>query len=264
VKICHRIVLVCLCAGALQAQSPVEKAWELLKSGASDKNFETRTRVFQAMTLLADDPKAREVAEAALALDDRSEVRAAAAAALGEMGAKESASKLLAAVQDKDAAVVFAAANALYLLGRPEAYQIYYAVLTGEKKTGESLVDSQMKMLKDPKALTNMGLEVGIGFIPFGGISYKVFKMVTADTVSPVRALAASRLAADPDPKSGEALVRMTKDEKWLVRAAAAGAIAKRGDPKLGAAIAPLLEDENATVRYNTAAAIIRLSATKQ
>jgi hypothetical protein len=135
--------------------------------------------------------------------------------------------------------------------------------LTGERKSGESLAESQMKMLKDPKAIANMGLEAGIGFIPFGGISYKVLKMATADAVSPVRALAAARLAGDPDPKTAQALVAASKDPKWLVRAAAVGAIARRNDPALMTAIEPLLDDENPTVRFNAAAAIIRLSGVK-
>jgi HEAT repeat protein len=96
-----------------------------------------------------------------------------------------------------------------------------------------------MKMLKDPKALANMGLEEGIGFIPFGGVSYKVFRMAINDSVSPVRAAAATKLSRDPDPKSRQALIDITKDSKWLVRAAAAGAIAKRNDPSLVSAVDP-------------------------
>ena len=78
------------------------------------------------------------MAERALAQDDRSEVRAAAASALGEMGAKESAPKLIEAARDKDAEVLFAATTALYQLGNPTAYQVYYAVLTGEKRAGRA------------------------------------------------------------------------------------------------------------------------------
>jgi HEAT repeat protein len=261
-KFC-RFVLMCAGAGLLNAQAPVEKAWSLLTDGASDKSYETRAKVYQALALMADAPKARAMAEKALVLDDRAEVRAAAALALGEMGAKVSAPKLVDAVHDKDTEVVFAATNALFMLGDPAAYQVYFAVLTGEKKSGEGLADSQMKMLKDPKALANMGLEAGIGFIPFGGISYKVLKMATADAVSPVRALAAARLAGDPDPKTAQALVDATKDSKWLVRAAAVGAIARRNNPELVKAIVPLLGDENVTVRFNSAAAVIHLSGVK-
>jgi hypothetical protein len=44
-------------------------------------------------------------------------------------------------------------------MGDPDAYRVYIAVLTGERKSGHPLFQSQMKMLKDPKALTQMGLE---------------------------------------------------------------------------------------------------------
>jgi HEAT repeat protein len=259
----HLPLLSCAFATLLSAQTPADKAWAVLSDGSTDKSAENRTKVFQALSLLENNAKARGMAEKALVLDDTGAVRAAAAAALGEMGCKESAPKLIDAARDKETEVVFSATNALFQLGNPAAFQVYYAVLTGERKSGESLADSQMKMLKDPKALTNMGLEAGIGFIPFGGISYKVFKMATADAVSPVRALAAVRLAGDPDPKTGKVLVDATKDPKWLVRAAAVGAIARRNDPALIAAVLPLLNDENATVRFNSAAAIVRLSTAK-
>jgi HEAT repeat protein len=131
----------------------------------------------------------------------------------------------------------------------------------GEMKSGAGLVDSQMKIFKDTKALTNLGLEAGIGFIPFGGVSYKVFKTVTRDDTSPIRAAAAQKLALDKDPKSGEALAKTAADLKWLVRAAIANAIAKRDDPALLSAVTLLLDDENDTVKDIAAAAVIRLSA---
>jgi HEAT repeat protein len=100
-----------------------------------------------------------------------------------------------------------------------------------------------------------------VGFIPFGGISYKVLKMTMADNVSPVRAAAAGRLVNDPDPKTRQALEDRTKDEKWLVRAAVVGALARRKDPSALKVITPLLEDENEVVRFNAAAAVIQLSS---
>jgi len=68
------------------------------------------------------------------------------------------------------------------------ASNVYYAVLTGQRKTGEPLLESQLKMLKDPQELAKIGFEAGMGFIPFGGVGTKVFKTVTQDKVSPVRA----------------------------------------------------------------------------
>jgi len=88
-----------------------------------------------------------------------------------------------------------------------------------------------------------------------------VFKAVTKDDASPVRAAAATKLAGDPDPKSGEALAKSAADSKWLVRAAVVDAIARRGNPSLLKAIVPLLDDDNDAVKFSAAAAVIRLSA---
>ena len=258
-RVC-RVLLLFAFTASVYAQIPVDKAWSILSTSASDKNYQGRMKAIQALGLLPQNQKARVMAEKALE-DERGEVRAEAAEALGLIGYKESAPKLINAVNDKEASVVFSAANALFELGDPTAFQVFYAVLTGEKKSGEGLVDSQMKMLKDPVALTKLGFEAGIGFIPFGGIGYKVFKTVTKDDVSPVRAAAAIKLVKDPDPKTGQALAASCKDDKWLVRAAAAGAIARRGDASLLSAIIPLLDDSNDVVRFTAAAGVVRLSA---
>jgi HEAT repeat protein len=121
------------------------------------------------------------------------------------MLAKGSVQQLELALNDPEASVVIAAANALFQLGDPAAYEVYYAILTGQKKTGDSLVQSQLKVLKDPKALSKAGIELGVQFVPFGGISYRIVKKAMSDAVSPVRA-AAMKLIDDPDPKSAEAL----------------------------------------------------------
>ena len=259
-----RIIVVLFASVALvQAQTPSEKAWNILRGGAADKSSEKRAKAMNALGLLTHNTKARQMAENGL-LDKEPEVRAAAASALGQQGSTISIPKLKEAVKDAQTEVVFAATNALFLLKDPAAYEIYYAVLMGEKKSGEGLVESQMKMLKDSKALAKLGFEAGIGFIPFGGVSYGVFKAVTRDDTSPVRAAAAQKLVSDPDPKSGEALAKTAADPKWLVRAAVANAIAKRDDPALLSAVTPLLDDDNDTVRNVAAAAVIRLSGKRK
>ena len=83
--------------------------------------------------------------------DKQAEVRGAAAQALGEMGAKSAIAALHATYQDTDPSVIIAAAHSLVVLGDDSGYNVYYAVLTGEQKTGQSLSDQQKKMLKDPK-----------------------------------------------------------------------------------------------------------------
>lgn len=253
------MVSVWFLAGSVRAQSPSERGLGILEQGLADAKEETRERATLALGLLVGDERAKELAEAALS-DPSPAVRAAAATTLGQIGLPASIPRLHEALKDKETEVVFSAAGALHLLGDPMANNVYYAVLTGQRKTGEPLLESQLQMLKDPQALAKIGFEAGMGFIPFGGVGTKVFKTVTQDKVSPVRAAAAQRLANDPDPRSARALADAASDKEWLVRASAVSAIAKRGDPELLSAIIPLLADEQDTVRFNAAAAVVKLS----
>jgi len=145
-------------------------------------------------------------------------------------------------------------------LGDEKGYEVYFAILTGERKSGEGLLDDQKKMLHDPKKMAQFGVEQGLGFVPFAGIALGAFKALRKDDTSPVRAGAAMALASDPDPRSGEALVAAASDKSVIVQAAALNAIALRNDPKLITAIVPMMKDDKDIVRYTAAAAVVRLS----
>ena len=241
-------------------QTPQQTAWTVLNAGLEDNSTDLRVRAVRVLGELNGNKKAEDAALSALENDKQPEVRAAAAQALGEMGAKDAKTQLHAAFKDTDPSVIIAAAHSLIQLGDDRGYDVYYAVLTGQQKTGTSLTDQQKKMLKDPKKMAALGVQAGIGFIPFGGLAMTGYKMITRDDTSPVLAAAALMLAKDPDPKSGEALAdaSATKD-KWLVRAAAFDAIAKRGDPVLLKAAEAGLQDEKDQVRISAAGAVICL-----
>src|SRR5581483_3214540 len=157
-----------------------------------------------------------------------------------------------------DLKVVVSAANSLYLFKNPAAYDIYYALLTGERK-GPGLLQSQLDTLKDKKQMEKLMFEAGIGFVPFGGMGMEAWKTITRDDNSPIRAAAAEKLATDPDPATAQALGRACADSKSSVREAAVEAIAKRGDPKLLGSVGPLLYDRSDVVRFEASATIIRL-----
>lgn len=240
--------------------NPKEQAWSVLYTGLAEGNVGKRTTAVQVLGLLPDDPKAKEAALKALK-DERPDVRAAAAQSLGDMKAKNTVEQLYGMFNDNDAAVVIAAARSLIALGDNRGYNVYYAVLTGERKTGQSLTEQQKKMLNDPKKLAQFGFEQGIGFIPFAGLGYGAFKLVTKDTTSPVLAAAALMLVKDPDPKSGQAIATAaTGNKSWIVRAAALNALALRGQTSLLPAAESGLQDEKEEVRYSAAAAVIRLT----
>ena len=178
------------------------------------------------------------------------------------MNATSAAAKLAETVlgNEKEVAVLLACARSMITLGDNRGYAVFYAILTGGRKSGGSLLDDQKKLLSDPKKMAQFGFEQGIGFVPFGGIGYAGFKMLTKEDESPVRAAAARILTKDSDPTSEQALVEGASDKSWIVRMAALDSLARRGNPALIPQIAPRLDDEKDVVRYTAAGAIIRLS----
>jgi hypothetical protein len=228
------------------------------------KNTTERADGVRAFGLLRDNLRARKTAEDSLE-DPKFEVRAAAATALGQMHATESIPKLQKALSDSKVPVVMAAANSLRELKDSQpAYEVYFDLLTGERKSGDGLVATQLQTLKDPKQLAAIGVSEGVGFIPFAGIGWDAWRTIHKKDPNPVRAVAATYLAHDPDPATGKALIKATNDKNWIVRAAALEAIAQRGDPSLLPQVELKFEDRHPKVRYSAAAAVIRLSAIEQ
>lgn len=243
---------------APQAQDRTEKAWTVLQAGLDEKNDGHRAAAVRALGLVDKDPKAADFALKALS-DKSSDVRAAAADALGQMKAKQAAPKLAEVIEkEQEVSVVMASARSLVALGDPLGYNVYYAVLTGERKSGDPLLEEQKKKLKDPKKIAEFGFE---HFVPFAGAGYGALKALRKDEASPVRAAAAKTLAKDRDPKSSRALVQATHDKSWIVRAAALEALSHRGDPSVSGKIEPALDDDKDAVRYNAAGAIIHLES---
>src|ERR1700680_3551209 len=264
--------LVLGCAGAVSmfaqastdVESPKHKAWDLLVTAALSKVTVERTHGIRALGLLRDNARAREFAENGLK-DPKPEVRAAAATALGQMHATESIPKLQHALSDTKLSVVMAAANSLReLQDEKSAYAVYYDLLTGGRKSGDGLIAQQLETLKNPRELAKIGFAQGIGYIPFAGIGWDAYRTMHKKDPNPVRAVAATFLAHDPDPATSKALVEATKDKDWIVRAAAVEAIAQRGDPSLLPKVQQRFSDKNPKVRYSAAAAVIRLSPTEQ
>jgi HEAT repeat protein len=238
------------------AETPAETAWGVLQNAAADKSADKRAKAVRVLGLIIRDPKAAAMAEGALK-DEKADVRAAAAAALGEMDAKSSVPNLRKALSDKEPKVVLAATRSLLQLkDDAPAYEVFYAVLTGQQKTGEGLVASQLQILQNPRKLA----ELGVGFVPFGGVGLFAFNALTKDDVSPVRAAAARALAKDPDSQTTVALVQAVSDKSWMVRQGALEAIAKRADPALLENIQGAMSDEKDIVSYTACAAVIRLT----
>jgi HEAT repeat protein len=255
-------IAACISASAMDQQSEmVERAWNLLKAGLSDTSAIQRAEAAHALGL-AHTQLTVEMAEKALA-DPEKQVRSEAAVALGQMKAQEALPKLHECLNDKEIQVVLACTNSMYQLKDPAAFDVYYTILTGERRSHEGLVAGQLDTLKDRKQVEKLAFETGIGFVPFGGGAWQAVKTVRHDDSSPVRAMAAQRLAEDKDPGTTKVLENSLTDKKPRVREAAITALAQRGDPESASSLEALLGDNNSAVRYEAAAAIISLSEPK-
>jgi HEAT repeat protein len=251
-------LLLCATSSFTTNLTGKEKAWGILGTAIAGDTGD-RVTAIGVLGLLPDDPKALDLASKALD-DPKPEVRIAACNALGGIHSKASIPDLQKTLADKEISVVIAAAHALSVMKDSSAYDVYYAILTGEVKDSKGMIAQQLDTLKDPKQLAQLGFSQGIGFVPFAGMGWDAFRMLHKTDTSPVRAAAARVLATDPDPKTGEALVTATRDSNWIVRVAALEAIATRGDPALRVKIEPSMYDTSRTVRYTAAAVVIRLS----
>jgi HEAT repeat protein len=241
------------------SETTLEKAWSILHEGLKDANADKRSQAVRALGLLTGNAEAQKAAVLALK-DEKSNVRQAAAHALGAMRAESAKGNLEEALGDSEPSVVLAAANSLLLLHDDVDYDTYYEVLTGERRASKGLIKEQLDTLKDKKKIAQMGFEEGIGFIPFGGMGYEIFKTVTKNDSSPIRAAAAKKLAHDPEPDAAEALAKAAADKNWKVRAAALDAIALREDASLISRIVSAMDDKNDVVRFTAAACVAHLS----
>jgi HEAT repeat protein len=258
------IILAMLATVAVPRSAAItgeQRAWAMFEAAAKSDSTAERETGIRALGLLRGHAHARELAEGALE-DPKPEVRVAAVTALEEMHATESIPKLQKLISDDKISVVMAAAHALRTLkDDTSAYAVYFDILTGGRKTG-GLIDQQLETLRNPREIAKIGFETGIGYVPFAGIGWDAWRYTHKKNPHPVRAIAATSLAHDPDPAAGVALAEAIKDKDWIVRAAAIEALAQRGDPTFEGKIEYSFFDTNAHVRFTAAAAVIRLSET--
>jgi HEAT repeat protein len=254
------ILTFVLLNGSSDALIAGNSAWPMLEAGLQQKKVGPRVAAVRVLGFIPDDPHAVELAVKALH-DKNSAVRAAAAKALGLMHASAANTELKQALKDKDLTVVMAAAHALSLLNDPVCYDVYYAVYTGARKNNQGMLAQEMKILRDPKQLVEMGVGEGIGFLPYAGDGWEAYQTIMKDKKDATAAKAAllSALAKDPDSRTDKLLVTASQNKNWLLRVAALQAIAKRGNPALMSGIEPRLSDSKREVKYAAAAAVIRL-----
>ena len=250
------IVLSTSCLFAAD-QSLAEKAWNILDTGLhDDKKIDNRIQAVLALGVIPNNKKALDAAEQALD-DPNGDVSRAAITALADMDARSSLPKIKALIDRADAKTVVTIAAALNQFKDPEAYDLYYELLTGKRKDGGSVLDG----LRDKKGLEKMGAQTVIGFLPLGGIAngtYGYLKQNGAGRAN-LDLTAINALQQDPDPRVEKALIDASFEGKQSVQVAALRALAKRGDPMPIDSIESLIYSDKADVRYTAAATIVHL-----
>ena len=267
-RCCFVVLAVVMIATLVPAQNqdPQQLSWGILQAGLADKSSQQRVSAVTVLALITADPRAVTMAETALK-DSNADVRSAAATTLGTLKSTGSIPALEEALKDSSPAVIMAAAQSLVEMKNEEGYDTYYAVATGQMKSGQGLVASQEtklnQLLHNPKDMAETAFEQGIGFVPFGGIGFGAFKAIhdSGANATVVKATALKMLAKDPDPRSGKALIAATSDDQWVIRSAAYDALAQRGDRALISQMALGLTDQQTVVKLTAAAAIAQLSA---
>jgi HEAT repeat protein len=243
---------------AAAEQSVRDEAWGILDAGLQDKSADRRAEVIAALGVAAGDKRALKTLEESLQ-DPKPEIRRAAVTALGDMNAKSSLPKIKALLSDSDAKTTLVIAAVLKKFGDPEGFEIYYELVTGERKNGQKLTDG----MKDRKGLEKMGAETAIGFLPLGGVATGAYDYISGSSKSGANAYitAVDALAEDSDPQVKEALVQVAFGGKVPARVTALRALAKRGDATVVSDIEPAMHSDKAVVSYTAAAAILHLLA---
>lgn len=246
------------------------QAWALLDTTSQSENVRIRTDVIAALSSMRDDPKAIHLIENAL--DDRhSPVRRIAASSLGAMHAQEAIPHLRQAMNDKNAGVSFAAAEALWRMGDQDGATVFYAVVLGERQVEQGFISSQItnawNELHNPSALADIGIGEASGALlgPFAeGVT--VARELAKDRGANARALSATILGEHPNPDSEKILEDTLDDKNLAVLVAVAKALGGFDDPALIPRLEPLLSKKTMPVfkhadalHFMAAAAIIRL-----
>ncbi|HZQ69604.1 MAG TPA: HEAT repeat domain-containing protein [Terriglobales bacterium] len=243
---------------------PETLSWKILKEGVSDHRAVKRQGALIALSTVGPLDRALKLVFSAVQ-DKDAAVRETAVSALGEMHSIRAVPVLKQSLEDDSGPVRFAAAKALWQLGDHSGRSLITEVLSKQDSSSDGMLKQGLtdanKKLHSPSDLARIGLTQASGVF-LGPFSYGVVMAaeLTKDKDAPARAISASLLASDHDPKSVRALQDAVQDENAGVRTAAAKAIGSHPCKQLLPALQFLLDDKD-EVKYMAAASILRIES---
>lgn len=250
--------------GAAVSNPLVARCWDVLHKGLKNGDPDKRKMAVTAVASIGARPEVLNIVHGALH-DKSAIVRQAAAAVLGQIKSTASISYLKEALGD-DSEVAFTAAKSLWEIGDKSGREVFEEILRGERSDAPGMVRSAMRdarrKLRNPAQLALMGVREASGaFLGPASMGVLLAEDALKDSGAPGRAVAASYLAADPDPYALTLLEWGLADKSWGVRLAVAKALGRRGNRAATGKLEPLLDDDKEAVREMAAASIIRLSS---
>ena len=252
--------------GPHRSEASTERAWRVLAEGVNAKKFADRIIALKALGDLG--PNLKGVRLVAAVLKDKDlDVRAQAAATLGEMKSRAAIPALRIALGDAAPQVSFAAAKSLWQLGDTTGRRVLLDILQGDKASNDGLIAGHMREARremhDKKALVALGAEKSADqFLP-GPLSLGVglVKQQFSGAGDAARADCATLLAGRPDKETLLAFKAALVDRDWTVRAAAAVALGKMRRPGTERWLEFALQDSKPAVRDAAAVGILRIGA---
>jgi HEAT repeat protein len=254
--------------GAEQPNKPetlTAQAWHILTDGVNAKKFGDRMMALKALGDLGPNAKGVQLV-AGMLKDDDPDIRAQAAATLGEIKSRTAIRPLRIALSDQAPQVSFAAAKSLWELGDATGKRVLLDVLQGEKPSNDGFAGHMRAMrrkLGDKKELAGMGATETAGALLPGplGMGVGLAKKGLTGTTNLARADSATLLSRRPDRETLLALKAALVDHDWTVRASAAKAIGALGRPNTLKWLEFSLDDGKPAVRFEAAVSILRITS---
>ncbi len=246
----------------LSSETSSQEAWRILRTAIEDHSATHRQAAVIALSTLGSQERAVRLVSSVLEDKDVA-VRQAAATALGEMKSMRAIPALKQSLEDDAGTVRLAAAKSLLQMGDHSGRPVLEGILSKQSSPSEGPLkqglDDAGKKLHNPGELARMGLNEASGAF-LGPFSYGVVvaEELAKDKGAPARAISASLLASDHNPKAIRTLQDAVQDDNAGVRTAAAKALGTHACKQVLPDLQFLLDDK-APVKYMASASIIRI-----
>lgn len=250
----------------LSAESRIEEARKILEAASAHKEADTRKEAATALGLVGIKDPAAKLLET-LAKDKDFQVRQAAILSLADLRDPERLPLIKEALKDDVPEVAFTAAKALFSLGEPEGKQALLAVFDEDKKAKSGFFKGEFRnywrKLQSPRSATMFALSQAVGFVPVPGAGegFNALSSMLLGGDFSARATTVLMICRSAGPECDEIVIRGLADDDWSTRAASIQVVAWKNERARQRQLERLLADKKDKVQLRAAAAYVRLES---